>query len=76
MMHRVPRNRLTAPAVAGQLERGVRPHLSRSEDRVALGAAKAVRCRRRRRRLGQVELLDQRERLTPRSKLEGWSRRG
>jgi hypothetical protein len=25
MMHHVPRTRLTAPAVAGQLERGVRP---------------------------------------------------
>ena len=26
MMQQVPRTRLTAPAVAGQLERGVRPH--------------------------------------------------
>jgi hypothetical protein len=26
MMHHVPRTRLTAPAVAGRLERGVRPH--------------------------------------------------
>ena len=30
MMHQVPRTRLTAPAVAGQLERGVRPHLAGS----------------------------------------------
>jgi len=26
MMYQVPRTRLAAPAVAGQLERGVRPH--------------------------------------------------
>jgi hypothetical protein len=28
MMHHVPRTRLTLPAVAGRLERGVRPHLA------------------------------------------------
>jgi hypothetical protein len=39
MMHQVPRTRLTAPAVAGQLERGVRPHPSRSERVIRPGSA-------------------------------------
>jgi hypothetical protein len=37
MMHQVPRTRLTAPAVAGQLERGFRPHPGRSERVPRLG---------------------------------------
>jgi hypothetical protein len=41
MMHHVLRTSLTPPAVAGQLERGVRPHCSRSEDRVVPGAPRA-----------------------------------
>ncbi len=39
-MHEVPQPRLTLPAVAGRLERGVRPHCSRS---VQLGSRQYAR---------------------------------
>ncbi len=38
MMHHVPQTRLTAPAVAGQLERGVRRHFGALADGLSADA--------------------------------------
>jgi len=38
MMHHVPRTRLTAPAVAGPVERKVRPRCERGDDGIGLRA--------------------------------------